>query len=278
MVAEARSPGPDRTRTSIQPEGLVKAVILAGGLGTRIAEESMSRPKPLVEIGCRPLLWHIMKLYASHDIQEFIVCLGYKGHMIKEYFSNYFLHMCDLTLDMRSNARHVHCARAEPWKVTLVDTGEHTMTGGRLKRVRHHLGDEVFCFTYGDGLADIDMSRLVAFHHAAGTLATVTAIHPLPRFGVLRVQGDRVVTMREKPPEPDSWINGGFFVLSPQVIDEIDGDDTSWEEAPLRRLAEAGELAAFRHTGFWQPMDTLRDRIHLEHLWNEGKAPWKRWT
>jgi glucose-1-phosphate cytidylyltransferase len=256
----------------------MKAVILAGGVGSRIAEETATRPKPLIEIGGRPILWHIMKLYSAHGIRDFVICLGYKGYLIKEYFANYFLHTCDVTFDLACNRIQVHAARADPWQVTLVDTGEHTMTGGRLKRVRQHVDGAEFCLTYGDGLADVDITALVRFHRCRGTLATVTAVQPVGRFGALSLDGGRVLGFQEKPPGDGGWVNGGFFVLSPKVIDEIEGDQTSWEGEPLQRLAEAGQLSSYLHGGFWQPMDTLRDKVQLERLWQEGEAPWKVWA
>jgi glucose-1-phosphate cytidylyltransferase len=255
----------------------MKAVILAGGLGTRISEESHLRPKPMIEIGGKPILWHIMKIYSSYGIDEFIVCLGYRGYVIKEYFANYFLHMSDVTFDMSANRMEVHQASAEPWRVTLVETGEDTMTGGRLKRVARYLGEEDFCFTYGDGVADIDIGALVASHRAQGRQATLSAVQPPGRYGALVLDGDRVERFQEKPRGDNAWINGGFFVLSPKVIDLIDGDATHWEREPLERLTAAGQLSAFQHRGFWQPMDTLRDKTLLEQLWASGKAPWKRW-
>ncbi len=255
----------------------MKAVILAGGLGTRISEESHLKPKPMIEIGGRPIIWHIMKLYSAHGIREFIVCCGYKGYVIKEYFANYFLHMSDVTFDMENNRMEVHQASAEPWRVTLVDTGEATMTGGRLKRVANYLGDEPFCFTYGDGVSNVDITRLVAFHKAEGRLATLTAVQPPGRFGALVLDGTRVNSFEEKPHGDGGWINGGFFVLSPKVIDYIDDDATTWERAPMERLAKEGQLGAWFHEGFWQPMDTMRDKVHLEELWASGKAPWKQW-
>lgn len=254
-----------------------KAVILAGGLGTRISEESVSRPKPMIEIGGKPILWHIMKIYSSHGINDFIVCCGYKGYAIKEYFANYFLHMSDVIFDMKNNKMEVLQNSAEPWRVGLVDTGESTMTGGRLKRVREYLGDDDFCFTYGDGVGDIDISALVVFHEAEGRLATLTATQPPGRFGSLALSGHRINSFVEKPQGDGGWINGGFFVLSPKVIDFIEGDQTVWEREPLERLASDGQLNAWFHNGFWQPMDTLRDKRHLEELWNSGKAPWKKW-
>lgn len=255
----------------------MKAVLLAGGFGTRISEETAVRPKPMVEIGGRPILWHIMKIYSAHGIKDFIICCGYKGYVIKEYFANYFLHMSDVTFDMRSNRMQVHCGHAEPWRVTLIDTGEQTMTGGRLKRVREHVGNETFCFTYGDGVADINITRLIAFHKAQGTLATMTATQPPGRFGVVSLAKDdcRITRFREKP--NGAWINGGFFVLEPGVFDYIEGDATVWEQEPLRRLARDGQLSAYKHNGFWHPMDTLRDKFFLEKLWESGEAPWKVW-
>ncbi len=255
----------------------MKVVILAGGLGTRISEETSVRPKPMVEIGGKPILWHIMKLYSAHGLNDFIVCLGYKGYMIKEYFANYYLHMADVTFDMQSNRMEVHANFAEPWRVTLVDTGEQTMTGGRLKRVASYLGNEDFCFTYGDGVADIDVSKLVEFHRSQRTLATVTAVQPPGRFGALDLQENKIRSFQEKPQGDGGWISGGFFVLSPRVIDYLDGDDTVWERTPMQRLASDGQMSAYLHRGFWQPMDTLRDKTLLEDLWNSGQAPWKAW-
>jgi glucose-1-phosphate cytidylyltransferase len=246
-------------------------------LGTRISEETSVKPKPMIEIGGKPVLWHIMKLYSHHGINEFIICLGYKGYVIKEYFANYFLHMSDVTFDMSANRTEIHHNSAEPWKVTLVDTGEKTMTGGRLKRVRGYLGDEDFCFTYGDGVADVDLRRLVEFHKAGGRWATVTAVLPPGRYGALETDGDLVRGFVEKPQGEGGWINGGFFVLSPRVIDLIEGDATSWETGPLELLARRGQLDAYEHRGFWQPMDTLREKNHLEDLWTSGQAPWKVW-
>ena len=255
----------------------MKAVILAGGLGSRISEETAVRPKPMVEIGGKPILWHIMKIYSFYGIQEFIICLGYKGYMIKEYFANYFLHMSDVTFNMTNNRMEVHQNTAEPWRVTLVDTGEKTMTGGRLKRVRKYLGNETFCFTYGDGLSNLNVRKLIAFHKKQRTLATLTATQPPGRFGELNLEKNKIVGFDEKPQGEGGWINGGFFVLSPKVIKYIEGDNTIWERKPLERLASEGNLSAFVHTGFWQCMDTLRDKIFLEELWNTGKAPWKVW-
>ena len=255
----------------------MKAVILAGGLGTRLSEETALRPKPMIEVGGKPLLWHVMKIYASHGVTDFVVCLGYKGYLIKEYFCNYYLHMSDVTIDLRTNSLEIHQNSAEPWTVSLVDTGQDTMTGGRLKRVRSYLGDDDFCFTYGDGVGDIDIGKLVAFHRAHGGLATLTGTQPPGRFGALVFEGDRVSSFQEKPEGDGGWINGGFFVLSPRVIDYIDGDGTTWEREPIERLARDGQLHAYRHRGFWQPMDTLRDKNHLEQLWSGGSAPWKTW-
>lgn len=256
----------------------MKAVILAGGLGTRLAEETSLRPKPMVEIGGRPVLWHIMKTFSAHGINDFVVCLGYKGYLIKEYFANYFLHMSDVTFDMVNNQTVVHQNNAEPWRVTLVDTGETTMTGGRLKRVRQYLGDEDFCFTYGDGVGDVNISELIEFHRSQERLATLTGVQPPGRFGALNLNGTRVANFEEKPQGDGGWINGGFFILSPNVIDYIDNDATVWERDPMERLAREGQLSAYLHQGFWQPMDTLRDKQHLEELWQSGRAPWKVWT
>ncbi len=255
----------------------MKAIILAGGLGTRISEESHIKPKPMIEIGGRPILWHIMKIYSSYGINDFIICLGYKGYVIKEYFSNYFLHMSDVTFCMRDNTTEIHNKFAEPWKVTLVDTGEDTMTGGRLKRVLPYIGEETFCFTYGDGLSDIDLSALITTHKSNGLLATVTSIQPPGRYGALDIHGDRVINFQEKPAGDGAWINGGFFVLEPSVVDLIENDETVWEQGPLKRLAEKGQLSAYKHEGFWQAMDTLREKNFLEDLWKSGKAPWKSW-
>lgn len=255
----------------------MKAVILAGGYGTRLSEETAVRPKPMVEIGGKPILWHIMKIFSAYGIHEFVICCGYKGHMIKDYFSSYFMQMSDITFDMKDNKMHVHANGSDPWKVTLVDTGEKTMTGGRLKRVGQYIGKEAFCFTYGDGVSDIDIGRLVKFHEEKKTLATLTAVQPPGRFGILTLEKDRVVSFREKPHGDGAWINGGFFVLEPAVIDYIDDDSTVWEQEPLRRLAQDDMLSAYRHYGFWHPMDTLRDKHVLEDLWESGKAPWKKW-
>jgi len=257
----------------------MKAVILAGGLGTRISEESYLRPKPMVEIGGMPILWHVMKIYAHYGVTDFIVCLGYKGYVIKEYFSNYFLHASDVTIDVATNRATFHASHAEPWKITLVDTGEATLTGGRLKRVARYLDPgEPFCFTYGDGVADIDITALTAFHKAHGRRATLTAVVPPGRYGAVSLEGDRVARFVEKPPGDQGLINGGFFVLDPSVIELIDGDASSWESESLTALAARGELMAFRHKGYWQPMDTLRDKNQLEERWASGAAPWKVWT
>jgi len=256
----------------------MKAVILAGGLGTRIAEETSSRPKPMVEVGGKPILWHIMKMYSAHGINDFIICCGYKGYMIKEYFANYFLHMSDVTFDMaNNNAMQIHQQFAEPWKITLIDTGENTLTGGRLKRVAQYLDDDDFCFTYGDGVGDVDITKLISFHKTHGKQATVTAVQPPGRFGALDMEGASVKSFVEKPHGDGMFINGGFFVLSPKVIEFIDGDSTIWEKKPLETLASSKQLEAFTHLGFWQPMDTLRDKQHLEELWASGNAPWKVW-
>ncbi len=255
----------------------MKAVILAGGLGTRISEESMYKPKPMVEIGGKPILWHIMKIYSTHGINDFIICCGYKGYQIKEYFANYFLHMSDVTIDMANNNMEVHHRNAEPWKVTLVDTGESTLTGGRLKRVADYLGNDSFCFTYGDGVADIDIQALVKFHKEQGKLATITAIQPQGRYGALGLNGNLVEQFQEKPAGDGAWVNGGFFVLEPSVVNYIKDDKTSWELEPLLKITAEKQLAAYYHTGFWQAMDTLRDKNHLEKLWQEGNAPWKIW-
>ena len=256
----------------------MKAVILAGGLGTRISEETHLKPKPMIEVGGKPILWHIMKNYSAHGINDFIICCGYKGYVIKEYFANYFLHMSDVTFDMSNNNMEVHHKKAESWKVTLVDTGDNTLTGGRLKRVGDYLrSEDDFCFTYGDGLSDIDITGSIAFHRERGKLATITAVVPPGRYGAIHTDGDLVNGFIEKPAGDGGMINGGFFVLSPKVIDLIEGDDTSWEGEPLMNLAAMGELTAFRHKGFWQPMDTLREKNMLEELWAADKAPWKIW-
>lgn len=257
----------------------MKAVILAGGLGTRISEETHLKPKPMIEVGGKPILWHIMKSYSSHGVHDFVICCGYKGYVIKEYFANYFLHMSDVTFDMEHNNMEVHQRKAEPWRVTLVDTGEETLTGGRLRRVADYVkNEEAFCFTYGDGVADVDISHQIAFHKRHGKLATVTAVKPPGRYGALQLNGDTVTGFTEKPRGDGGLINGGFFVLSPGCLDLIAGDRTSWEGETLTRLAAEGQLVAFNHEGFWQPMDTLRDRTHLEELWNSGIAPWKIWS
>jgi glucose-1-phosphate cytidylyltransferase len=256
----------------------MKAVILAGGFGTRISEETHLKPKPMVEVGGQPILWHIMKIYSTFGINEFVVCLGYKGYVIKEYFANYFIHTSDVTIDLAKNHVEVHHRHAEPWKVTLVDTGQNTATGGRLKRVREFLGDEDFCFTYGDGLADVNIAELVKFHRAQRTLATLTASQPPGRFGSLTVDATKVQRFYEKPLGDGAWINAGYFVLSPKVLDYIDGDDTVWERAPMERLAADGQLSAWLHRGFFQPMDALRDKNLLDQLWASGKAPWKAWA
>lgn len=256
----------------------MKAVILAGGFGTRISEESHLRPKPMIEIGGKPILWHIMKIYSHYGIDDFVICLGYRGYVIKEYFANYFLHMSDVTFDMAHNRMEVHQNSAEPWRVTLVDTGPDTMTGGRLKRVRAYVGNETFCFTYGDGVADIDIGAQLACHRRHGRLATVTAIQPPGRYGALDLEEGRVARFQEKPAGDGAWINGGFFVLEPGAIGYIDDDRTSWEATPLMRLAGDGQLMAYQHRGFWQAMDTLREKNHLEELWSSGKAPWKVWS
>ncbi len=256
----------------------MKAVILAGGMGTRISEETALRPKPMVEIGGKPILWHILKIYSAHGINDFVICLGYKGYIIKEYFANYFLHMSDVTFDMANNKMEVHSAHTEPWKVTLVDTGDDTMTGGRLKRIRPYLDHEDFCFTYGDGVGDINIRELVAFHQSRDKLATLTATQPPGRFGSLRLNNALVEGFQEKPQGDGGWINGGFFVLSPKVIDYIADDMTVWEREPMEGLARDGQLAAYQHDGFWQPMDTLRDKMLLQQLWESGNAPWKSWA
>ena len=256
----------------------MKAVILAGGLGTRISEETHLKPKPMIEIGGKPILWHLMKIYSSYGINDFVICCGYKGYVIKEYFANYFLHMSDVTFDMKNNKMEVHQGSAEPWKVTLVDTGEDTLTGGRLKRVKDYLKDEEsFCFTYGDGLADVNITELVKFHKNQGKLATVTAVQPPGRYGALDIQNHQVSQFIEKPKGDGGWINGGFFVLSPKCIDYIENDQSSWEGEPLVAITKQGQLAAYEHAGFWQPMDTLREKNLLEELWASGKAPWKAW-
>ena len=255
----------------------MKAVILAGGLGTRISEESHLRPKPMIEIGGKPVLWHIMKIYSAYGINDFIVCCGYKGYMIKEYFANYYLHMSDVTFDMRDNHMQVHQNSAEPWRVTLVDTGDDTMTGGRLKRVAGYLANEAFCFTYGDGVSNVNIRDLVAFHQSHGTVATLTAVRPPGRFGALNLQEQKIVNFQEKPAGDGGWISGGFFVLSPRALDYIEDDATVWEHGPMERLAKEGQMSAYPHEDFWHPMDTMRDLAHLEQLWSSGQPPWKVW-
>lgn len=255
----------------------MKAVILAGGLGTRLSEETVLKPKPMVQIGHYPILWHILKIYSAHGIHDFIICAGYRGYMIKEYFANYFLHQSDVTFDMKDNRMEVHQKRSEPWRVTIVDTGDDSMTGGRLKRVAPYLGDGPFCMTYGDGVGDVDITSLIAFHRSHGCLATLTAVQPTGRFGALKLEGETVTAFQEKPQGDGGWINGGFFVLEPRVLDYIAGDSTIWEREPMERLAAEGQMKAFKHEGFWQPMDTLRDKQKLEELWESGQAPWKVW-
>lgn len=256
----------------------MKAVILAGGLGTRLSEETDIKPKPMVEVGHKPILWHIMKIYSAHGINDFVICCGYKGYVIKEYFANYFLHMSDVTFCMKENRMEVHHKRVEPWTVTLVDTGEETMTGGRLKRVEQYVKDEdAFCFTYGDGVSDVNITKLIQYHREKNLSATLTAVYPPGRFGALDMENGIVKSFKEKPKGDGGMINGGFFVLSPKVIDLIDADDTVWEKEPMEKLAKEGEISAFSHEGFWQPMDTLRDKHQLEQLWESGKAPWKVW-
>jgi glucose-1-phosphate cytidylyltransferase len=255
----------------------MKVVILAGGLGTRISEETQLKPKPMVEIGGRPILWHIMKIYAAHGINDFIICCGYKGYVIKEYFANYVLHSSDVTFDLRNNRMEIHQSNTDPWRVTLVDTGDSSGTGGRLKRVRAYIGDEDFCFTYGDGVSNIDITSLVAFHKAQGTLVTLTTVQPPHRFGALDFDNDFIIKSFEEKPHEGGWINGGFFVVSPKAIDYIEDDETMWERAPMKRLTSEGNLSAYRHDGFWYSMDTQRDKNRLEDLWNTGNAPWKIW-
>jgi glucose-1-phosphate cytidylyltransferase len=254
----------------------MKAVILAGGLGTRLSEETVTRPKPMVEIGGRPILWHILKLYSAHGITDFVICAGYKGYIIKEYFANYFLHMSDVTFDMRENSMEVHEKRSEPWRVTIVDTGDDSMTGGRIKRIQPYI-DSTFCLTYGDGVSNVDIRASIDFHRAHGKLATLTAVQPSGRFGALHLEGTCVASFQEKPQGDGAWINGGFFVLEPGIFSFIEGDDCIWERGPMENLARQGQLEAFLHHGFWQPMDTLRDKLHLEELWQNGLAPWKIW-
>ncbi len=255
----------------------MKAVILAGGLGTRISEETSLKPKPMVEIGGRPILWHVMKIYSAQGIRDFIICVGYKGYVIKEYFANYFLHMSDVTFDMENNSMEVHQKHAEPWRVTIVDTGEQTLTGGRLRRVSDYVKNEAFCFTYGDGLADVNIPAVIDQHTRAGNLVTLTAVQPPGRYGALELDGESVLRFREKPEGDGGWINGGFFVVSPEAIGRIAADDCSWEGEILPTVAEIGKLGAFFHRGFWQPMDTLREKNYLEELWASGDAPWKIW-
>jgi len=255
----------------------MNAVILAGGFGTRISEETQLKPKPLIEIGGMPLLWHIMKIYSSHGINDFIVCCGYRGYLIKEYFANYSLHMSDVTLDIQKNEIQVHKKSAEPWKITLIDTGLNTMTGGRLKRIKKYLSEESFCFTYGDGLSNVNITELINFHKKNKTLATITAVQPPGRFGILNMENDKISDFKEKPIGDRNWINGGYFVLEPSVIDYIHDDATVWEEEPLEKLAKEGQLSAYEHKDFWQPLDTLREKNILEELWDSGKAPWKNW-
>jgi glucose-1-phosphate cytidylyltransferase len=254
------------------------AVILAGGLGTRISEETHLKPKPMIEVGGRPVLWHILKIFSAHGINDFVICVGYKGYVIKEYFANYFLHMSDVTFDLKNNRMEVHEKHAEPWRVTIVDTGEETQTGGRLKRVRGYLKEEPFCFTYGDGLADVNVRALVDFHRTHGKLATITAVQPPGRYGALQIEKEVVRDFHEKPLGDGAWINGGFFVLDPAVVDRIPDDASIWEREPMESLTRDGQLAAFKHDGFWRPMDTLRDKSQLEELWQSGRAPWKVWS
>jgi glucose-1-phosphate cytidylyltransferase len=254
----------------------MKVVILAGGFGTRISEESHLKPKPMIEIGGKPILWHIMKIYSSHGLNDFVICCGYKGYVIKEYFANYFLHNADVTFDMKANKMEIHQNTSEPWKVTLVDTGESTMTGGRLKRVKDYLDDN-FCMTYGDGLSDVNITELISFHKKNGKWATVTATQPPGRFGALNLKGNEVTSFNEKPEGDGNWINGGFFVLNKKAIDLVDGDESVWEKKPLEELARLNQLNAYFHKGFWQPMDTLRDKTNLEELWQKGRAPWRKW-
>ena len=255
----------------------MKAVILAGGLGTRISEETSVKPKPMIEIGGKPILWHIMKIYSSHGVNDFVICCGYKGYMVKEYFANYFLHTSDVTFDMKNNSMQVHHKFAEPWKVTLVDTGLDTMTGGRLKRIKEYVGNETFCFTYGDGISNIDISKLIKFHSQNKAIATVTAVQPPGRFGMLDISETKIINFKEKPDGDGNWINGGFFVLEPTVFDYLKDDSTVWEKEPLERLAKENQLSAFKHNGFWQPLDTLRDKNYLDKLWNSDNAIWKNW-
>jgi len=257
----------------------MKAVILAGGVGSRISEESLLRPKPMIEIGGKPILWHIMKIYSAHGVNDFVICCGYRGYLIKEYFANYFLHTSDVTFDMANNRMEVHSRHAEPWRVTVVDTGEKTLTGGRIRRIAPYVQDEKeFCLTYGDGVGDIDITQLIARHRSRGLACTLTAVQPPGRFGALAIDADnRITTFQEKPDGDGSWINGGFFVCSPSVIDHIAGDETAWEREPMEALAQQGQMGAYLHRGFWQPMDMLRDKLLLEELWSGGRAPWKTW-
>ena len=255
----------------------MKCVILAGGYGTRISEETDLKPKPMVEIGGMPILWHIMKIYSTRNINDFIICCGYKGYMIKEYFANYFLHMSDVTIDVKNNKMEVHKKSAEPWKVTLVDTGLETMTGGRLRKIKDYVKNDTFCFTYGDGLSNVNLRDLINFHHKKKTLATVTAVQPAGRYGTLSVEKDKVFDFAEKPAGDGNWINGGYFVLEPDVFDYIKDNSTVWEREPLEKLSKKGQLSAYKHRGFWYPVDTLRDKKYVENLWNSGKAPWKIW-
>lgn len=255
----------------------MKTVILAGGLGTRISEETHLRPKPMIELGGMPILWHIMKIYSAHGLTDFIICCGYKGYIVKEYFANYFLHMSDITFDFTDNKMIVHEKKAEPWRVTLVDTGEQTQTGGRMKRIKNYLEEDIFCFTYGDGLSNVNIKKLIQFHRSKNTLATVTAVQPVGRFGELDVKKDKIVQFKEKPLSSESWVSGGYFVLSPKVLDYIKDDATIWELDPIEQLAREGELSAFKHSGFWKPMDTLRDKNVLEELWQSANPPWKVW-
>ena len=255
----------------------MKAVILAGGLGTRISEETHLKPKPMIEVGGKPILWHVLKIYSAHGINDFIICAGYKGYVIKEYFANYFLHMSDVTFDMKNNRMEVHNQRSEPWRVTILDTGDDTMTGGRLKRVREFVEKAPFCLTYGDGVGDVDITALIEFHKNQRRAATITGVQPPGRFGALNVADNQVLGFQEKPDGDGSWINGGFFVLQPSVLDLIEGDSTIWERSPLETLASSDQLSIYKHRGFWQPMDTLRDKTHLEELWAAGQAPWKVW-
>ena len=255
----------------------MKAIILAGGYGTRLSEETSNKPKPMIEIGNKPILWHILKIYSHYGINEFVICCGYKGYVIKEYFANYFLHTCDVTFDMKDNSMNIHSKHTEPWKITLVDTGEGTMTGGRLKRVAEHIQDETFCFTYGDGVSDVNIHKLIEFHQSNKRKATLTAVNPPGRFGSLEFERGKVLSFKEKPKGDGSLINGGFFVLEPEVLELIDGDSCTWEDYPLKNLAESNNLSAYFHDGFWQPMDMLRDKNYLENLWITKKAPWKIW-